>query len=268
VSVLAPPVLRRPNALLARANPVAKLGVAAIITIGLLPTVDPLTPALVLVIELVCLPLTGLNLAQTLRRTWPILVAALGIGFSNAIFAAHKGGEVLVEWGIVTVTSSSLAAGGSLAIRVVAVALPGVLALATTDPTDLADALVQQLHVPWRFAIGTLAAMRLLPLMSAEWRVLGYARRARGLGSGRSPLTKVRVFASQAFALMVGAIRRGVRLATAMEARGFGTRSGRTYARRQCMQRPDWLLLVATFALVAGATAVSVALGSWRLLFT
>lgn len=265
MSALAPPVLRRPTAPLARANPVAKLGVAAIITVALLPTVDALTPALVLLVELLCLPLTGLRVRQVLARTWPLLLAALGVAYSNAIFSADKSGTVLLDWWVVTVTSTSAATGLSLAVRVLAIALPGVLAFATTDPTDLADALVQQLRVPWRFAVGALAALRLLPLLAAEWRVLGLARRARGLEAGRSPVSKVRVFSSQAFALLVGAVRRGVRLAAAMETRGFGSRTGRTYARRQRMLARDWWLLAATTAVVAAATAVSVAVGSWQL---
>jgi energy-coupling factor transport system permease protein len=261
-------MLQRPGAALARANPVAKLGIAVIIAIALLPTVDPITPAIVLAVELACLPLTGLDPGQVLRRTWPLLFAALGIGLSNALFSADKSGTLLVDWGPIEITSASATDGLSLAIRVIAIALPGVLALATTDPTDLADALVQQLHVPWRFAIGALAALRLLPLMAAEWRVLGFARRARGLEAGRSPVSKVQVFWSQAFALLVGAIRRGVRMSIAMEARGFGARQGRTFARRQLMHRHDWLLLAATTLIVLAATAISVALGQWQLVLT
>jgi energy-coupling factor transport system permease protein len=268
VTTLSPPLLRRPSALLARANPVAKLGVGVIIALALLPTVDPVTPALVLAIELVCLPLTGMNAGQVLRRTWPILFAAASIGFSNALFSADKTGTLVVDWWVVEITSAGALDGLSLAIRVVAIALPGVLALATTDPTDLADALVQQLHLPWRFAIGALAALRLLPLMAAEWRILGFARRARGMAAGRSPIAKARLFWSQAFALLVGAVRRGVRLSIAMEARGFGAQAGRTFAREQRMHRRDWGLLVATAALVLAATAVSVALGQWHLVLT
>ena len=45
---------------------------------------------------------------------------------------------------------------------------------------DLADALVQRWRVPARFAYGALAALRLLPLLSADWHMIGRARRARG----------------------------------------------------------------------------------------
>src|SRR5207244_3854930 len=127
----------------------------------------------------------------------------------------------------------ALHAGLALALRVLAVAVPGVLVFATTDPTDLADSLVQNVRLPVRFAIGALAAFRLMPLLHDEWRLLTLARRARGVDAGRNPLVKVRLFASLTFALLVGAIRRGTRLAVAMDARGFDSGATRTAVRVQ-----------------------------------
>lgn len=267
-SVLAPPVLARPGAWLARTNPVAKLAVALVVSLTLLPTVDPLTPAILLAVELVTLPLWGLRPGQLLRRTWPVLFAALGVGLSNALFSSSATGRHLVDWGPLMITTGGLGAGAALTLRVTAIALPGVVAFATTDPTDLADALVQQLRLPWRFALGALAALRLLPLLTAEWRMLGLARRARGVEAGRSPIAKVRVFSSQVFALLVGAVRRGVRMAIAMDARGFGSRTTRTYAREQHMRPADWAFLAATVTVALAATALSLALGVWHLALT
>jgi energy-coupling factor transport system permease protein len=69
-------------------------------------------------------------------------------------------------------------------------------------------------------------------------------------------------------AVLVAAVRRGVRLATAMEARGFGgTDVARTVARPQPMLARDWWLLAGTVLAVAVATAVSVTVGAWRLPF-
>jgi energy-coupling factor transport system permease protein len=152
----------------------------------------------------------------------------------------------------------------ALTLRLLAVALPGVLVFATTDPTDLADALVQNVKAPSRFAIGALAAVRLLPLLGEEWETLGLARRARGIDAGRNPLARVRLFASTAFALLVGAIRRGTRLATAMDARGFDSGVPRTYARRQRFGPADAALVLGTVLAAALVIAASVALGAFR----
>jgi len=178
-------------------------------------------------------------------------------------------GRVLAALGPVEVTAGGLSTAAAVSLRLLAVTLPGIVVLATTDPMDLADALVQRWRVPARFAYGALAALRLLPLLSADWHTIARARRARGLDAGRSPVGVVRAFTGQVFAVLVAAVRRGVRLAAAMEARGFGsTGVARSVARPQPMRAGDWRLVAAAVVAVLVATTVSVAVGAWRLPFT
>ena len=110
------------------------------------------------------------------------------------------------------------------------------------------------------FVLGGLAALRLLGLMVDDWRMLELARRARGVGDrGR-----VKRVLGQAFALLVLAIRRGSALATAMEARGFGSGIQRTWAREARFGVAEWAL-IGVGALVAGAAVLAAALaGTWR----
>ncbi len=145
----------------------------------------------------------------------------------------------------------------SYALRLIAIGLPGMLVFATIDPTDLADSLMAHLRVSPRFAIGALAAFRLMPLLTDEWRQLSLARRARGIDAGWNPLARARLSGSTAFALLVGAIRRGTRLATAMEARGFDSGTARTSARQAYFGALDVMVVaggavVAAVALLAG----------------
>ncbi|HEX2142668.1 MAG TPA: energy-coupling factor transporter transmembrane protein EcfT, partial [Candidatus Limnocylindria bacterium] len=65
----------------------------------------------------------------------------------------------------------------------------------------------------------------------------------------------------------VAAVRRGTRLATAMESRGFGARQCRTVARPQVVRQSDLVLVAAAAALGLGAVGVSLATGSWRFIF-
>lgn len=260
------PLRPDPRALLVRANPMAKLGAATMLMAILFVSVDPLTPAVVLAGLLGAIPLTGLAPRDLLGRTWPILVAALAVGLLNALLAAEQRGEMVLVIGPLAVGGDNLVAGLGLGLRLLAIALSGVLALVTTDPTELADALVQQLHLSPRFAVGALAGARLLPIMADEWQTLALARRARGVAAGRSPLVAVRLLYGQLLALLVGAVRRGTRLATALEARGFGSRPCRTIARPQAMRRDDWILLGTAAGLGAVAVGASLAVGSWRFL--
>jgi energy-coupling factor transport system permease protein len=238
-----------PSAPLARRNPVAKLGAVFGLTFVLLASVDPVTPAIAIAVSLAAVPLFGVRYRDLLRRGWPLLASAAGVGLVQLLFGT--GPDV------------GLAALG-LALRVLAVALPGVLALATIDATDLADALVQQVRIPHRFAIGALAAFRLLPLLADDWTMLTLARRARGVSAGRNPIARMRMFASTLFALLVGAIRRSTRLATAMDARGFAAGVPRTSARRQRFTAADAGLVVGAVLVAVVALAVSVATGTFR----
>jgi energy-coupling factor transport system permease protein len=254
--------------MLARRNPVAKLAAALVFTLALVTTLDPVTPAVAIAMELAVVPLFGVRYLALARRAWPLLLSALGVVVTLVLFAAERTGAVLVTAGPLTVTTGVLVTALGLALRVVAIALPGILVFASTDPTDLADALVQNVRAPHRFAIGTLAAFRLVPLLGQEWQLLTLARRARGVDAGRNPVAALRIFASTAFALLVGAIRRGTRLAVAMDARGFDARTPRTNARTQPFTTADTALIAAALLLAAAALATSITLGTFRPLLT
>ncbi|TDB71718.1 energy-coupling factor transporter transmembrane protein EcfT [Micromonospora sp. KC723] len=253
-----------PGAPLARRNPVAKLAAALVFSFILVATLDPVAPAIAVAVELALLPLFGVRYRVLARRALPLLVSGVGIVVTLVLFAADHSGRVLLDVGPVLVTEGVLVTALGLVLRMFAVALPGVIVFATTDPTDLADALIQNARAPARFAIGALAAFRLVPLLGQEWQTIGLARRARGVDAGRNPLARLRLFGSTAFALLVAAIRRGTRLAVAMDARGFDAGTPRTVARRQHFGPADWLLLVGAAVLAGGALAVSVALGTFR----
>ncbi|MEV0156801.1 energy-coupling factor transporter transmembrane component T [Micromonospora sp. NPDC050686] len=253
-----------PGAPLARRNPVAKLAAALVFSFVLLATLDPVAPALALAVELAVLPLFGVRYRVLARRAWPLLAGAAGILVTLMLFAADRSGPVLLHAGPVLVTEGVLVTALGLVLRLLAVALPGVIVFATTDATDLADALVQNAKAPAGFAIGALAAFRLVPLLEQEWQMISMARRARGVDAGRNPLAKLQLFGSTAFALLVGAIRRGTRLAVAMDARGFDAGIPRTVARRQRFTLADTLLIVAAALTAGAALTVSVLLGTFR----
>jgi energy-coupling factor transport system permease protein len=246
----APVGLADQTAPLARRNPLAKLAAAALLGFSLLFSLDPLTPALALAVDLLAAPLFGVHLIRLARRCWPLLLSAAGVAVAQLLL-----------------TSAGPLAALGLSLRILAVSLPGVVVFATTDPTDLADALVQNARTPARFAIGALAAFRLMPLLGEDWRLLRQARRARGVDAGRNPVALARLAGSLAFGLLVGAIRRGIRLATAMDARGFDSGRPRTVARRRRFTRADTALVAGAAAVVALVLAVSVAAGAYHPVF-
>ena len=253
------------DTVVSRANPVAKLAASSALAVALLLTVDVVTAGAALVGELLVLPLCGLRPGFLARRCVLLVLAAVPAAVATALFADDSGRPVL-DLLVVDASTGSLAAGAAIGLRILAVGLPGVVLLASTDPTDLGDALAQVAHVPHRFVLGALAALRLVDVLVEEWGQLGLARRARGLGDD-GLLGRLRTGAGQAFALLVLSVRRATVLATAMEARGFGG-STRTWARPSRMRPADWAVVAAGVLLGVAATAAGVAAGTWRLLLT
>lgn len=260
------PLIPNPAAPLARANPIAKLGAALLLMAVLFVSADVLTPTIVLLGLLAALPVTGLSPRVLVARTWPLLVVATSVGMLNALFAPEQAGALL-RIGPMVVGSDNVVAGLALGLRLLTIAGVGVLSLATTQPTDLADALVQQLHVSPRFALGVTAALRLLPILADEWQIVRLARRARGVDAGRSPIAAVSIFFGELLTLLVSAVRRGTRLALAMEARGLDSRPCRGIARPQRVSVTDLLIVAATVFLAAGAVGLALAAGTYRFLF-
>jgi energy-coupling factor transport system permease protein len=260
------PLTPDPSAPLARANPVAKLAAALLLLVALFASLDLLTATIIGGAMLLLLPRSGLRPGDLVARWWLIGLSAVSVALANTLLAAEQVGPPLVVLGPVEIGAGTALSGLSLAVRLLAIAVVGLLATATSDPTDLADALIAQLHAPPRFAIGALAALRLVPLLAVEWQTISLARRARGVDAGRSPLAAVRLFAGQLLSLLVAAVRRATRMALAMEARGLGARDCRTTARASRMRPRDWAWIAAAGLLAAGAIGISLAVGTWRFL--
>lgn len=251
---------------LGRANPLSKLVAVALATIPLVASMDWVSSGLVVLATMLLLPLAGLSIGRFLSRAWPLLVAALFAAWGTAL-VGNDSGNVLLDLGIFTITQGSAAAGAATGLRAFAVAVPAVLVLFTTDPTDLANALAQKARLPHRFVLGALAGMRLLGLLIEEWTTLGMARRARGVGSRGSLAQRIRANLGQVFGLLVQAIRRASRLAVTMEAKGFGT-AARTWVRDSVFTARDAGIVAFGLLLGTAATLAAVLSGTWNLVWT
>jgi energy-coupling factor transport system permease protein len=235
-------------------NPVTRLAAVMVLTTPLLLTVDWLSAAVALGIQLVLFAFAGVTPRLLVARTWPILVAAPIAGVSMLLYGQPEGAEYWSFW-LARITDGSIELAVAVTVRVLAIGLPAALLFLRVDPTDLADGLAQIARLPARFVLGALAATRLVGLFVEDWRAMALSRRARGIGDHGA----LRRIATMAFALLVLAIRRGSKLATAMEARGFGSDTPRTWARQSRVGASDAVLLV----IAAVIAATSIALAIW-----
>lgn len=239
-------------------SPIAKLAASALITVCLLLTLDPVSGAVALGLELALIPLLRIPIRRFWMRTLPLWIAAPLAGLTIALYG-RTSGPVYFEVLLARASEGSLLLALATALRVLAIGLPALVLFLTIDPTELADGLSQTLHLPSRFVIGALAATRLIGLAADDRRSVVLARRARGVGDG-NPFRRI---VGTAFSLLVLALRRGSALAVAMEARGFGGPVARTWARPARFGLGGWVLVAIGGMIGAAAITAAVLTGNW-----
>ncbi|MFC4137816.1 MULTISPECIES: energy-coupling factor transporter transmembrane protein EcfT [unclassified Microbacterium] len=244
-------------------NPVTRILLALLLSIPLFASIDVVSGLVAIALQLLCLPLTGLSLRTVLGRM-ALLAAISPIAGLSMLLYAEPAGQVYWSFGVATISEESVRLAIAVSLRVIALGLPTILLFGHADPTEVADALAQVAHLPSRFVLGVLAGTRMLGLFLDDWRTMGLARRARGVGDHGA----LRRFFSMAFVLLVFAVRRGSKLAMAMEARGFGSDIPRTWARPSRLHRRDAVALLGGILIMVAALAAAVAAGTFRFIWS
>lgn len=251
---------RGTRGLLARTNPVARVLALLVATTPLLITIDPVSAAVAVILELALMPLSGVSARSFFLKATPLLLAA-PLGALSMLLYASPGGTVYWQFGPAAVSDHSMWLSLGIGLRMCAIVLPAIALLDRIDPTDMGDGLAQILHLPARPVLAALAGARMTSLMAADWKALERARRARGVGDS----SRIRSFLRGSFSLLVFALRRSGKLATTMEARGFGAEGKRTWARPSRLRAADAILMVVAIALPAIALAASIWAGTFAL---
>lgn len=257
----APTSARAPRrGLLARTNPVARVFALLVATTPLLISIDPVSAGVALALELALIPLSGVSARSFALKATPLLVAA-PLGALSMLLYATPGGTVYWQFGPAAISDHSMWLALGIGLRMCALVIPAIALLDRIDPTDMGDGLAQILHLPARPVLASLAGARMTSLMAADWKALERARRARGVGDA----SRIRSFLRGSFSLLVFALRRSGKLATTMEARGFGAAGKRTWARPSRLRAADAVLMAVAAAIPSIALAVSVWAGTFAL---
>ena len=242
-----------PPTYLERRNPTMKFGAVVAAALPLTFVFDPLTPLVLFLVTLVLgRALGGLSLKTQLRPLAVFILAGIAILIANVFFNKNNAAsQAVFSVGAVEVTRAALWAASSLWLRLLCFALLSVVFIRTTEPQRLLLSLVHQLHLSDRIAYGVMVGYRMLPVFQADYDTIRAAQRLRGVREGSAvlhPLSRVRRYA---LPLLTGAIRRGGRIAIAMDARAFGALPHRTYRERMVVTAGDWVFLALVVVLVA-----------------
>ncbi len=232
------------DTLLHRLSPVTKLALAAGIILGMFlsNTYVMLIAFLVLTLGLGAYAGVLKNLISLLKLLVPLAVVMLVL---QTVFM--RGGDPVFAW----VTTEGLVTGGKACLRLLGVALPLILMLTVTKLTDLANAVVEHLHVPYRYAFTFTTALRFVPVFSQEMNAIMEAQTARGVEyDTKNPIKKMQLMLPLCVPLLVSSVGKTDATALAAEQRGFYLRTRESSYKRYPYGALDYVTFAISVALI------------------
>ncbi len=154
------------------------------------------------------------------------------------------------------VTDRGIDTGAHVALRLLTFAMPLMLMLTLTPLTDLANACVSVLHIPYRYAFTITTALRFVPIFSRSMGEIMEAQTARGVEyDSKNPFTRLKLMLPMAAPLLISSVSKADDTALAAEERGFYLRTRESSYRTYPLKGRD----VAMFVLCVGVIAMGVA---------
>lgn len=193
-----------------------------------------------------------------------LIIAVLVFSIIAVVFATFynynvPGQKVLFKLGPLVATNFGFISGLTLGLRSAIPSLVVLILICTTDPAQLAKAMMK-LKMPLTVAFMMLAALRMFPMVTEEMGNISTAQTIRGIDK-KGFKGAMKAFKLAAFPLMINCLRRSRTMGLAIESKGFGKRSWKEYYQDFSLGKVDWLVLIATLALLAAALYIRYGLG-------
>lgn len=154
-----------------------------------------------------------------------------------------------VVWSFVT--DEGLITGTKACLRLLGVALPLILMLMVTKLNDLANACVEVLHVPYRYAFTFTTALRFVPVFGQEMNAIMEAQTARGIEyDTKNPIKKLKLMLPLCVPLLISSVGKTDATALAAEQRGFYLRTRASSYKRYPIKGLDIAILIVSIALI------------------
>lgn len=225
-------------------NPSIKILIMVLMTVVLTVSYGLYVPIISFVFFFIMICILGkINPFSFLKRLIPFLIFGISLG--------------LFLWLANGFADEKMISCFAIGLRVMNFSLLSVAFFLTTEPRDFVMSLIQQCRVPYVIGYSFLAAYRFLPTFGDELKKIALAKEMRGEGGGHSIFSTIKNVPRYMVPLLASAIRKGERVALAMDGRGFRAYKDRSYYQRLTVKRNDYLVLavVVVFIIVIVVTA-------------
>ncbi|MDR3280900.1 MAG: energy-coupling factor transporter transmembrane protein EcfT [Synergistaceae bacterium] len=207
-----------------RLNPMTKLALAFVLCAACFMTKDHMLVGGVIVCNLCLAAMAGVF--DRSARVFLSLLKLAFILFVMQVFFVRQGNVLLTLPKGFYITDEGISFSLLFAMRMIAAAMPLTLMLSITRMSDLSNALVKFLHIPYKYTFVLTTAIRFIPLFSDEMIGIMEAQTARGVEfDTRSFIKKVRLLLPLCVPLLISSVRRIETGAISAELRGFNLRT-------------------------------------------
>lgn len=244
------------DSLLHRLNPVTKILFAVLFAIACFCTGN-----LVFLCAMLALGLAMAASCSMMRPTLGLMKAVLAFSLILAVLLllTTPTGQPLVQlpWGYLG--TGSIMAALTTIVRLEAAAIPLFLTFYVTKMTDLSNAAVKVLHVPYRYAFTFASTVHFIPVFMNDMHGIMESQTARGVEFDQGGIVKkVRLMVPLCVPLLVSSVRKTNSAAIAAEVRGFDLRTRRSGFKQYPFTAVDGLVVALGVALLACAIALGV----------
>lgn len=184
---------------------------------------------LFLVVLTMALGLAKMDLKFLFRGIWIIFLFSIGFFVLQVLLV--PGSTVVYSMGPIQIYAESIDFASAITIRILTIFTSSLIFVVTTDPRDIVLALTQKLKVPYRFAYSIFVALRFVPTLESEARIIEAAQTVRGVGKQKGLKNKLENMKRFTLPLLMSSIRRVHVTAITMEAKGYGAYADRTFTR-------------------------------------
>lgn len=243
------------TSLLHRANPLVKLVGAMVFAIACFCTSNLVFLVIMLAVAVLLAGSCGM-----VRQAAGLARAVLAFSAILAIvqLLTTPAGTLLIAlpWGYLG--TGSLMAALTTIVRLTAAAIPLFLVFYVTRMSDLANAAVKMLHVPYKYAFAFTSTVHFIPTFMNDMKGVMEAQTARGVEFDSGGIVrKVRLMAPLCLPLLMSSVRKTNSAAIAAEVRGFNLRTRESGYKEYPLAARDAALMAAAVVLLVAAVTLT-----------
>ncbi|MCR4630446.1 MAG: energy-coupling factor transporter transmembrane protein EcfT [Treponema sp.] len=165
-----------------------------------------------------------------------------------------RGGNAVITLGNFSLTDKGLNNGALLVLRLIAATLPLSIMITVTNLSDLSNVLVNNLHMPYKYAYTFTTAIRFIPVFGNEMNNIMEAQISRGVDfETKNPFKKIALVLPLCVPLLLSSVRKIDSTAIATELRGFHLRKAGCASKVYKFTAKDIFSVIFAFAVIGCA---------------